>query len=333
MSTQNLLVELFVEELPPKALKKLGDAFAGQLAEQLRAVGLLAADSVVTPYASPRRLAAHITHVAAKAADKAVRHKLMPVTVGLTADGQPTPALLKKLQALGAGADDVARLTRAVDGKAEALFLDSVADGVTLDAGLQKALLEAIARLPIPKVMTYQLQSGCAMPGWDSVQFVRPAHGLVALHGSAVVPVSALGLNAGRTTHGHRFEAAADPIELPDADHYAELLRSQGAVIASFDERRAAIASQLKSAAAGAGTALHAIEDEALLDEVTALVERPKVLLCQFDAAFLEVPQECLILTMKANQKYFPLLDAQGRLSNHFLVVSNISPADASAVI
>ena len=333
MSTQNLLVELFVEELPPKALKKLGEAFAGTLFEQLKSQGLTADDSVVTPYASPRRLAAHITHVAAKAADKAVQQKLMPVSVALDAQGQPTPALLKKLQAVGADPSVVPTLKRQMDGKAEALFLDTLITGATLDTGLQKALNEAIAKLPIPKVMTYQLQEGTPLPGWDSVQFVRPAHGLVALHGDKVVPVTALGLTAGRATHGHRFEAVADPIAIVDADRYADTLRDKGAVIASFDERRAAIESQLKTAAAQAGQALAAIEDEALLDEVTALVERPNVLVCAFEKEFLDVPQECLILTMKANQKYFPLLDAAGKLTNQFLIVSNISPKDASAVI
>ena len=333
MTAQNLLVELFVEELPPKALKKLGEAFAGTLFEQLKSQGLTAADSVATPYATPRRLAAHITHVAAKAADKAVQVKLMPVSVALDAAGNPTPALLKKLQAVGADPSVVPTLKRQPDGKAEALFLDSLVTGATLDTGLQKALNEAIAKLPIPKVMTYQLQEGTPLPGWDGVQFVRPAHGLVALHGSSVVPVTALGLTAGRSTHGHRFEAVADPITIVDADRYADTLRDKGAVIASFDERRAAIASQLKSTATQAGPALQAIEDEALLDEVTALVERPNVLVCSFEQEFLDVPQECLILTMKANQKYFPLLDAQGKLTNQFLVVSNISPADPSAVI
>ena len=333
MTAQNLLVELFVEELPPKALKKLGEAFAGTLFEQLKSQGLTAADSVVTPYATPRRLAAHITHVAAKAADKAVQVKLMPVSVALDAAGNPTPALLKKLQAVGADPSVVPTLKRQPDGKAEALFLDSLVTGATLDTGLQKALNEAIAKLPIPKVMTYQLQEGTPLPGWDSVQFVRPAHGLGALHGSSVVPVTALGLTAGRATHGHRFEAVADPITIVDADRYAGTLRDKGAVIASFGERRAAIESQLKTAAAQAGPALQAIEDEALLDEVTALVERPNVLVCSFEQEFLDVPQECLILTMKANQKYFPLLDAAGKLTHQFLVVSNISPKDASAVI
>ncbi|PKO65894.1 MAG: glycine--tRNA ligase subunit beta [Betaproteobacteria bacterium HGW-Betaproteobacteria-16] len=333
MTTKNLLVELSVEELPPKALKKLGDAFAAVLADQLKAQGLAPADAAVTAFASPRRLAAHVAGVAERAADKAVSQKLMPVSVGLDASGQPTPALLKRLAGVGADASAVAGLKRAMDGKAEALFFDSVQPGAELAVGLQKALDEAIAKLPIPKVMSYQLETDCELPGWSSVNFVRPAHGLVALHGSAVVPVKALGLTAGNATHGHRFEAAVDPVVLPDADSYAATLAKDGAVIASFAERKAEIARQLAAAAAKVGGGCKPIEDEALLDEVTALVERPNVLICAFEKQFLDVPQECLILTMKANQKYFPLLDAQDKLTNQFLVVSNISPVDASAVI
>jgi len=330
---KNLLVELFVEELPPKALKKLGDAFANGLRDQLVAQGLAEPASVLTAYASPRRLAAHLTHVAERAADKAVSQKLMPVAVGLDASGQPTPALLKRLAALGADASAVAGLKRAVDGKAEALFYESTAKGATLAEGLQKALAESITKLPIPKVMSYQLESGCELPGWSSVSFVRPAHGLVALHGSEVVPVEALGLHAGRETHGHRFEAAIDPVVLRDANSYALQMQDDGAVIASFEARRTEIARQLAAAAVRVGGGTVPIHDDALLDEVTALVERPNVLVCSFEREFLEVPQECLILTMKANQKYFPLLDASDRLTNKFLVVSNISPEDASAVV
>jgi glycyl-tRNA synthetase beta chain len=333
MKSQNLLLELFVEELPPKVLKKLGEAFAGVLCEQLKQQGLATADSQLTAYASPRRLAAHITNVAAQAADKVVSQKLMPVSVGLDAAGNATPALLKKLQALGADASVVAGLKKVMDGKAEALFHDSVVTGATLANGLQKALLEAIAKLPIPKVMSYQLESDCELPGWSSVSFVRPAHGLVALHGSAVIPLQALGLTSGNSTQGHRFEAAVSPVLITHADAYAATLQKDGAVIASFAERKAEIARQLAAAAAKIGGGVLPIEDDALLDEVTALVERPNVLVCSFEKEFLDVPQECLILTMKANQKYFPLLDAAGKLTHQFLVVSNISPADASAVI
>ena len=326
MSTQNLLVELFVEELPPKALKKLGESFAAALSASLKSQGLIDTNSVATPYASPRRLAAHVTAVAAKAADKAVQQKLMPVSVALDAAGNATPVLLKKLSALGADASAVPTLKRAMDGKAEALFLDSVVPGATLATGLQAALEAALGGLPIPKVMSYQLADG-----WSSVNFVRPAHKLVALHGAEVVPVSVLGLTAGRETQGHRFEAANPLVSIRDADSYAEQMMTEGAVIAGFAARRAEIERQLKTAAAMEG--LKPIDDEALLDEVTALVERPNVLTCQFEKEFLDVPQECLILTMKANQKYFPLLDATGRLTNKFLVVSNIKPDDPSAVI
>ena len=333
MNTQNLLVELLVEELPPKALPKLDAAFSGALLASLQAQGLAGAAAVLTSYATPRRLAAHITGVLPKAADKAVQIKLMPVAVGLDQDGNPSGALLKKLQALGLDASAAANLKKQQDGKAEALFLDTVEAGATLAVGLQKALDEAIAKLPIPKVMTYQLHTGCELPGWSSVQFVRPAHGVVALHGGSVVPVQALGLHAGKSTRGHRFEALVDPIALIDADHYAQQLQIEGAVIASFDARKAEIQKQLQAAAQKVGGGCQALQDEALLDEVTALVERPHVLICEFEKEFLAVPQECLILTMKANQKYFPLLDAQGKLTHQFLVVSNINPADPSAVI
>lgn len=326
MTTKNLLVELFVEELPPKALKKLGESFAEGIANGLIRFQLKQRAPDWTAFASPRRLAVHIPGVLPRAADRTELIKLMPVNVGLTADGQATPALLKKLASLGADASVVPQLKRQMDGKAEALFYDSVVKGASLAEGLQKAIEEALAKLPIPKVMQYQLADG-----WTNVSFVRPAHGLVALYGAEVVPVSVLGLTAGRETHGHRFEAKIDPVVLQDADHYAHQLEEQGAVIASFAHRHAEIARQLQHAAAQQG--LTPIDDAALLDEVTALVERPNVLLCQFEPEFLAVPQECLILTMKANQKYFPLLDAAGKLTNKFLIVSNIRPEDPSRVI
>ena len=270
-----LLVELLVEELPPKALKKLGESFAQLLADGLKAQGLAAPEAVVQNFATPRRLAAHISKVLDRAPVKAMQHKLMPLAVALDATGAATPALLKKLAALGADASVLPQLQRRPDGKAETLFFDTTLPGATLAEGLQKALAEAIHKLPIPKVMQYQLADG-----WTSVNFVRPAHGLVALHGDAVVAVDALGLTATRNTQGHRFEAPAPSITLRDADSYAQQLRDEGAVMASFAERRAEISRQLEDAATTEG--LQAIEDDALLDEVTALVERPKVLLCRF---------------------------------------------------
>lgn len=324
---KNLLVELFVEELPPKALNKLGEAFSSVLFESLKTQGLTLENAVVTDFATPRRLAARIKYVADKATDKQISQKLMPANVGLDANGNATPALLKKLQSLGADASTVANLKN----DNNTLFLDVLQEGVTLQDGLQKALNEAIAKLPIPKVMTYQLHENTQNPGWESVNFVRPAHGLVAMHGSSTIAVSALGLNASNITHGHRFEAKQLMITIKHADSYEQQLLDEGAVIASFASRKAEIANQLNAAAAKQN--LKPIEDDALLDEVTALVERPNVLLGQFEEVYLEVPQECLILTMKANQKYFPLLDINDKLTNKFLIVSNISPKDPSAVI
>jgi glycyl-tRNA synthetase beta chain len=332
MTHRNLLVELFVEELPPKALKKLGEAFGAQLFEELVSSRFVEPEreSEVQWFASPRRLAVLVPGVYSSTPDTRETKKLMPKKVAFGPDGLPTKALYKKLEGLGyvTGAVPHDDLRFVLDGDAEYVYLNQVVAGKQLQPALQSALDAAIKGLPIPKVMTYQLADG-----WTDVKFVRPAHSLVALHGSDVVPVEALGLKAGNTTGGHRFEAAVDPVRFKDADSYAATLERDGAVIASFEARRAEIVRQLGAAAAKVGGGAKVIQDEALLDEVTGLVERPNVLACEFEKAFLEVPQECLILTMKANQKYFPLLDAHGKLTNKFLVVSNIRPADPSAVI
>ncbi len=333
-TTKNLLVELFVEELPPKALKKLGEAFASGIARGLEDRDFLTEATSTAAFASPRRLAAYVTAVRAVSIPRSrPPSKLMPASVGLDSSGQPTAALLKRLRTQLYNAEvNVEWVMRErifvaeEGGKSVLMHREDAAVGSALQVGLESALLDSLRLLPIAKVMQYQLADG-----WSSVHFVRPAHGLVALHGADVVPVQTLGLTSGRSTHGHRFEALVDPIELKSADEYAQVLATQGAVIASFDARRDEIARQLQAAAAKEG--LTPIDDTALLDEVTALVERPNVLLCRFEREFLDVPPECLILTMKANQKYFPLLDAAGKLTEKFLVVSNISPADASRVI
>lgn len=327
-ATRNLLVELLVEELPPKSLKKLGHNFSELMVASLKTQGLAANDVAVTAFASPRRLAVHVQNVAAQAADKLVSQKLMPVAVGLDAYGEATPALKKKLSSLGGDAayTQVSQLKRASDGKVEALFFDSVVKGSTLTEGLQKALNETLARLPIAKMMNYQLDDG-----WSTVNFVRPARGLVALHGTDIMPISLLGLVAGNKTQGHRFEASVNPIVINDADSYAQQLEIEGSVIASFEARRDEIVRQLNAISAEEGLSL--VEDVILLNEVAALVERPYVLVGEFESEFLNVPQECLILTMKANQKYFPLLYKNGKLSPQFLIVSNIHPVDTRQVV
>ena len=319
MSTATLLVELFTEELPPKALKKLGDSFAVGIFDGLKKRGLVAANSVATMFASPRRLAVHITNVGTVAPDEIVIRKLMPTSVGLDADGKPTQALLKKLAGLGKPDYDVSTLECEGEGKSQQLLLRDLAKGQNLQVALQTALEETIDALPVPKVMSYQLADG-----ETTVQFVRPAHGLVALHGADVVPVHALGLDAGRTTHGHRFQGAAE-IELGHADEYEARLENEGGVIASFDKRRAEIMRLLFAHAQQTGDTMGEAENYMpLLDEVTGLVERPTVYVGKFDAEFLEVPAECLVLTMKLNQKYFPLYLSEGGLSSRFLIVSNM---------
>ncbi|WP_028356741.1 glycine--tRNA ligase subunit beta [Bordetella petrii] len=328
-NTRPLLVELLTEELPPKALQKLGQAFAEGVRATLGRHGLLADGCQAVPYATPRRLAVRLSAVLGQAPDQAYAEKLMPVKVGLDADGKPTPALLKKLAAKGLEGADPAALARESDGKQDYLVARGTAAGARLADGLQEGLQAAIDGLPIPKVMRYQLADGVT-----TVKFVRPAHGLVALHGADVVPVAALGLQAGRRTLGHRFMADA-PIDFPDADAYETALAEQGRVVASFETRRAEIDRQLQDHAARLGATLgDDPEVAALLDEVTALVEHPTVYVGQFDEQFLQVPQECLILTMRLNQKYFPLFDpATGKLTHRFLIVSNMRVDDPANIV
>ena len=333
----NLLVELFTEELPPKALKRLGDAFAGGIADSLRNVALLDATSKAKAFATPRRLAVYITSVLEKGRDRPLEQKLMPAAVARKEDGGWSDALRKKLAAQGKAAlADVAvntkvgtdTLTIKSDGKVDSVFLRSIEPGKALEAALAEAIEQAIAKLPIPKVMSYQLADGAT-----TVKFVRPAHGLVALHGDSLLNVSALGLKADRITHGHRFQGAKD-IKLDRADEYEARLERDGHVMADFDVRKADIARQLDEKATALNASLGMETDYvALLDEVTALVEYPTVYVGMFEQEFLSVPQECLILTMRQNQKYFPLFDEAGKLTNMFLIVSNMRLADSRNVV
>jgi len=324
MTARTLVVELLTEELPPKALKRLGEAFADGIAARLRGEDFLTETSVVAGYATPRRLAVVITQVLATAPDKPFKEKLLPVSVAFDAHGQPTPALMGKLKAKQLSHVDPKGLLRESDGKMECLFHAAIAKGGPLANALQLALDQTLVKLPIPKVMSY------AGPGSarNDVKFVRPAHRLVALHGVEIVPVTALGLSAGRSTSGHRF-LARDDLSIGSADTYAPALEAEGKVIPSFAARRANIVVQLEGAAGDATP----IMPDALLDEVTALVEWPAVYAGTFDAAFLAVPQECLILTMQLNQRYFALRDDAGTLVNRFLLVSNVETKDPSAIV
>ncbi|MYM83186.1 glycine--tRNA ligase subunit beta [Duganella sp. FT50W] len=323
--TQTLLIELLTEELPPKALAKLGKAFADGIVNGLKSRDFLEADSVATAYATPRRLAVSITKVRAVSPDKSIREKVLPVSVALDANGNGTPPLAKKLAALGFPYLTVADLERAQDGKAESFFYTYTAAGSALQGGLQAALEDAVAKLPIPKVMSYQRPDGA------TVQFVRPAHALVALHGDAVLPLTLLGLTGSNVTEGHRFLTAPGQraVTIANADAYATTLKQQGKVLASVEERKEQIRAELL-AKAGADKVLM---PESLLDEVSALVEWPVVYECKFEDEFLAVPQECLILTMQTNQKYFALTDTNGKLRSRFLIVSNIATDTPAAII
>ena len=335
--SSNLLVELVTEELPPKALRRLGDAFAGAVFDGLKGGGVLDATSRFKAFATPRRLAVYILAVLAKASDRTVEQKLMPVTVARKPDGGWSDALRRKLA--GSGRERLAdvpanskvggeSLVVKPDGKVEGVFLRSIASGQPLERVLFDAIEEAIDTLPIPKVMSYQLADGAT-----TVKFVRPAHALVALHGDKVLEVSALGLAAGRITHGHRFQGVKN-ICLVRADEYESRLEQEGRVIADFAKRRADIGRQLAANAAALKASLGPEEDiEPLLDEVTGLVEWPTVYVGEFEADYLGVPQECLILTMRQNQKYFPLFDTTGKLINKFLIVSNMRLTDPKNII
>ncbi len=318
-----LLVELLTEELPPRALSRLGEVFADAVFKSLVERKLVSADARMDRYASPRRLALTVQAVADCAPDAVVDEKLMPVAVALDAQGAPTPALLKKLQAKGIPADALPQFTRRMDGKSETLFYAMTVPGAKLDEVLAGIVLEALKKLPIPKLMRW---SDC------DFQFVRPVHGLVMLHGERIVSGQAFGHASGRSTRGHRFMGAGE-VSIESADVYARTLYERGAVMASFDARRALIVERLARACAELGGGVHHVDDAALVDEVTALVEYPVVYVAQFEPEFLAVPQECLILTMKANQKYFPLLDANGKLLNRFLVVSNMLVDDPHNIV
>jgi glycyl-tRNA synthetase beta chain len=325
-----LLVEIFTEELPPKALKILAAAFTDRLLNGLTRLQLMMRDAAgIHTFATPRRLAVSIPKVFEKAQDRVDSKKLMPAKVAFGAGGEPTAALIKRLEKegfpVGSSGSQIKEQLRDREGF---VFLDQTIAGPTLAEGLQIALEEAVSKLPIPKVMSYQLADGAT-----TVKFVRPARGLVALHGTTVVPVSILGLEAGRITHGHRFQGVND-ITIPAADAYAVSLAAHGNVIASFEERLADIRQQLEKNAGQLEASLGPLaEYEALLEEVTALVERPAVYTGEFESGFLTVPPECLVLTMRQNQKYFPLFDSARNLINKFLIVSNMRLTDPKNII
>ena len=324
--SDNLLIEVFTEELPPKSLRRLGDAFSDNIFTALKAAGLTSASSQATGFATPRRLAVMITDVLAQAPDYPVREKLLPTSIAFDVDGKPTAPLLKKLGALGYADIDLSSLEKAGEGKNEALYLNVLAKGAGLEQTAQTVLEQTLNKLPIAKMMHYQVQQKDG--NLADVQFARPAHRIIALHGNTILHLSCLGINASNQTEGHRF-LAPGIFSIARADQYEADLQAKAKVIPSFSKRRAQIETALLKAA---GEDLVLMPDS-LLDEVTALVEWPAIYTCHFDQEFLEVPQECLILTMQTNQKYFALTDKQGKLRNRFLIVSNIETTKPDAII
>ncbi|WP_028535547.1 glycine--tRNA ligase subunit beta [Paludibacterium yongneupense] len=312
-----LLIELLTEELPPKALPRLAASFAQTLCDELKKMQFVAADAEASVFASPRRLALSLPEVLAVQPEQHLTRKGPAVSAGMK-DGKPTPALAGFARSCGV---EVADLITLNDGKQDVYAWQTVKAGQSLSDVLSDLVALALKKLPVPKLMRW---------GDSDHQFVRPVHGLVLMHGATLIAGSVLGLSSRTQTLGHRF-LSSGVVAIGHADAYEATLESEGHVVARFGERRERIRQQLAQAAERLGATL--ASDDALLDEVTALVEWPVVLEAGFEAEFLAVPQECLILTMQQNQKYFPLLDAQGRLMNRFLLVSNLASRDPSAVI
>jgi glycyl-tRNA synthetase beta chain len=309
---ESLLVELLTEELPPKALSALGLAFANGIRAELVALGLAPkTGKFESDLATPRRLAVLVSEATERAASEE-REVTGP------AASAPPAAVAGFAKKHGVA---VEALQRKAGAKGEVFVARVKAGGAALDEVLAGVVDRVVRKLPIPKVMRW---------GNGDAQFVRPVHGLVMLHGSRVVPGSVLGLVSGNRTQGHRFMGKRD-LTLARADQYVSLLRDEGSVVCRFAERRSAIERGLTEEAARQDADLGTYQD--LLDEVTALVEHPSVYVGTFPPSFLDVPQECLILTMRQNQKYFPLFDRQEKLLPRFLIVSNMKVADARHII
>ena len=326
MKSAALLVELFTEELPPKTLKRLGDSFAQSVFQSLNQVHLIGANAKLQSFASPRRLALLIEDVVLQAPDHPVREKLLPTSIAFDERGQASAPLQKKLAALGYANTPISQLEKSGEGKNEALYLNVTAKGADLQNSLQLAFEEAVKQLPIAKMMHYQVHN--ANGDLQDVEFARPVHRIVAMHGSHVLPIQVFGMTASNATEGHRFMSSG-PIAIQSAVDYENTLEREGKVIASFSKRRQLIEAELLKAAQSD----RVLMPDSLLDEVTALVEFPAIYACHFDSEFLDVPQECLILTMQTNQKYFALTDDAGKLKNRFLIVSNIATQRPEGII
>jgi glycyl-tRNA synthetase beta chain len=317
-----LLIEILTEELPPKSLRRLMEAFSKHLFDALNAQGFLSEHSAPTPYATPRRLAVRIAAVLPKQPDRVVERRGPAAAAGFDADGKPTTALLGFAKSCGV---DVDALERRTGDKGEYFVYRAKQKGEALAKHLGALVEASLKKLPVAKVMRW---------GAGDAQFVRPVHGLVMLHGSKLVPGAVLGVKSGRKTHGHRF-LSKGALTLADADSYEKILARGGAVIADYDARVASIEKQLDAAAKafGAKATWNVGKTAELTDEVASIVEQPSVYAGGFSEDYLSVPKECLIVSMQQHQRYFPLENGQGKLLPHFLFVSNIKTRTPKHII
>lgn len=316
-ASASLLVELLTEELPPKALRRLSESFTAALAEDLGKDDFLGAGSAAHAFATPRRLAVLITHVRERAPDRPVELSGPSVKVGLDAGGNPTQALLGFARKHGV---DTAMLKRRETPKGEFFFYEGTASGGHLDATLGMKVEAALGKLPVPKMMRW---------GSGDTEFVRPVHGLVMLHGDRVIEGDVLGIASSNRTLGHRFLSSGE-IVIRHADDYEKLLRDKGHVNAQFAARRKGMIQALNEAAPGSKI----IAGDELLDEITSLVEWPVVLTGKFDPRYLDLPRECLVLSMQQHQKYVPLAEhGTEKLLPRFLFVSNVAARDNGEIV
>lgn len=321
----NLLIELFTEELPPDSLESLSDQFGKTITSELLSKNLIDTSDFET-YATPRRIAVNIKSVIKEAEDEERLIKLMPYSIGFDEYNNPTQPLVKKLSSIDE-AIKTEDLEIIEENNKKFIYVLKKIKGFRLEDGLGDIIKNALQKLAIKKVMSYQLKDG-----WTSVNFVRPMRGLIVLHGKQILNVSILGCSSSNTTLGHRFESKKEIITIKHADDYEETLAIEGNVITCFDKRKTKIKTDIKVALSELGEDFYITEDEALIDEVTSLVEMPNILIGNFEEKFLSIPEECLTLTMKTNQKYFPIFNKKSGLTNRFIIVSNISPKNSDQV-
>lgn len=316
MEKLNLLLELGTEELPPKALRKLAESLHENFVKQLQTEGL--GFSASKWYATPRRLGLIISALDVKQADREVEVKGPAIKAAFDADGNPTKAASGWAAANGIKVEDAQRLKT---DKGEWLYIKTTKQGTETKSLVRDMFDKSLAALPIPKLMHW---------GDKKDEFVRPVHTLCMMFGDEIIDGEILGVKSSNLIKGHRFMGSQE-LTIKNADTYVEQLRNEGAVIADFEERKADIKAQVEKLAGSVNG--EADLDDALLEEVTSLVENPHVFLASFEERFLEVPSEALVYTMKGDQKYFPIYDKNGKLLPKFAFVSNINPSDTTALI